>query len=101
MARINEAYEVLRDPARRAEYDRTQHGRDQGAFEENDAATGSGAFDSALREAEEKWSVACSIYPDLPRIRASLSKVSSSLVFAYPESVTRAPFREYDSRCVL
>lgn len=83
MARINEAYEVLRDSARRAEYDRAQQGRDQGAFEEDDAATRSGAFDSALREAEEKWSIACSVYPDLRQLRIGLSKVSTSLAFAY------------------
>lgn len=83
MARINEAYEVLRDQARRAAYDRAHQGRDQGAFEESDAAAGTGAFDAALREVEENWGIATSIYPDLQQLRAGLARISTPLAFAY------------------
>jgi hypothetical protein len=42
-----------------------------------------GAFDAALRELEERWSVAVGIFPDLKETRASLAKISSSLAFTF------------------
>lgn len=96
MSRINEAYETLRDPVRRAEYDRVQQSQDRGAFEEDDSASQSDAFDSALRAAEEKWGIACSIYPDLRLLRAGLSKVSTSLAFAYVTGLLQS--KSFDKR---
>src|SRR4051794_28031096 len=55
----------------------------QGAFDEDDATEQSGAFDSALREAEQRWNIACSIYPDLRTVRSGLARISTSLAFAY------------------
>lgn len=84
MAAINDAYRVLGNAQSRTEYDRSRAsaGREQyaGDSEEDDAAP---AFEAALHEVEERWQVACSIYPDLIDHRARLSRISSSLAFSY------------------
>lgn len=83
MGQINQAYAVLGDKARRAEYDaaRAQSRRAEYTAEEGDDQ--SQAFASALNELEERWGTARSIYPDLVDFRARLSRISTSLAFAY------------------
>lgn len=92
MARINRAFETLGDPQRRVEYDRRREtsGRAQYGQQGDDA----GAFDAAMLETDERWRTACSVYPDLEELRGRLSKVSSSLAFAYVETLLeRKSFR--------
>ena len=83
MSSINEAYETLGNKQRRAEYDKSRTRDSQQEFPSDEGAEYSDAFSSALGEAEERWLVACSIYPDLKNLRATLTKISTSLAFAY------------------
>lgn len=80
MSRINAAYAVLGDRVKRAAYDRTRSHGSQAEFQPDDEQ--SGAFTSALSETEEKWTLACSIYPDLKILRSRLAGISTSLAFA-------------------
>jgi hypothetical protein len=83
MASINEAYRVLGDPLLRAKYDSSRVGSAQRQQFAEDEGANAEAFSAALAELEERWSIACSIYPDLQQIRARLNKISTSLAFAY------------------
>ena len=82
MSRINEAYSVLGDRSRRAEYDKARKSASRAEFEpeDNDQAS---AFDEAMNQIEDKWALACNIFPDLIELRARLSRVSASLAFAF------------------
>lgn len=82
MAALNEAYRVLGDPDQRAAYDnkrRATAGNQSFGQEESMGED----FDAALADLEERWSVASSIYTDLPTIRARLKKISTALAFEY------------------
>jgi len=81
MAAINAAYSVLSDSSSRSEYDRSRDSEDRSGFSE--AQGMEDEFDSALEELEEKWAIACEIYPDIARLRNQLRKTSTSLAFAY------------------
>ena len=83
MCSINEAYQALRDKQRRSEYDQTRARGTQQDFSAEEGADYSEAFADALGAAEERWLIACSIYPDLKNLRASLARISTSLAFAY------------------
>jgi curved DNA-binding protein CbpA len=83
MCRINEAYETIGNRAKRAEYDKTRSTRSQQEFSSDDAQDYSEAFSSALKDIEERWLLACSIYPDLASLRSGLTRISTSLAFAY------------------
>ena len=83
MSSINEAYEALRDKQRRSEYDQTRARGTQQDFSAEEGADYSDAFADALGAAEERWLVACSIYPDLKNLRTALARISTSLAFAY------------------
>ena len=83
MSELNNAYAVLGDKSRRAEYDRTRKRSDQAEFGEDDNEYQSEAFTSALGEVEDRWNTACGIFPDLQDLRARLNKISSSLAFAF------------------
>lgn len=81
MSRINAAYAVLGDRASRAAYDRTRNLGSQAEFQSDDEQ--SGAFTSALSATEERWNLASSVYPDLKNLRSRLSRISTSLSFAF------------------
>lgn len=81
MSEINAAYEVLGDVSKRREYDARQTaatGTFKAADEEADQA-----FDDALNELEDRWTVAISVFPDLVGIRKSLDKTAHRLAFAF------------------
>jgi len=83
MCDINAAYHVLCNVAQRAEYDRSLARSSHQEFASADNAEYSEAFSTALHEVEERWKVACSIYPDLTQLRSGLTRVSTSLAFAF------------------
>lgn len=83
MAAINEAYGVLSSPARRAEYDHA-YGRSSGqSFEAQDDEEQSNAFSEAMKEVDDRWQVAKSVYPDIELLRERLARFSTQLAFAY------------------
>jgi curved DNA-binding protein CbpA len=84
---INEAYRVLSDPTLRAMYDETATKSRCTSFEEAETAEGDRAFNAAMAEIDDRWAVACSVYPDLRGHRARLGKISSSLAFAFVVAV--------------
>ncbi|TAG79775.1 MAG: hypothetical protein EAZ24_04225 [Burkholderiales bacterium] len=83
MKAINEAYAVLSDPVRRAEYDKSYQSASNKSFETQDDDDQSSAFVDAMKELDERWEVAKSIYPDIELFRARLNKFSTSLSFAF------------------
>lgn len=87
MAAINEAYGVLRDPTRRAEYDRSHQRSAGGAFEAQDDADQSRAFSDAMNEVDDRWQIAKSVYPDIEPMRVRLGRFSLQLAFAYVTTV--------------
>lgn len=87
MAAINEAYGLLRDPTRRAEYD-CSHQRSSGSgFEAQDDADQSGAFSDAMNKVDDRWQIAKSVYPDIESMRVRLGRFSLQLAFAYVTTV--------------
>lgn len=83
MSAINQAYSVLRDKALRSGYDRARAQSQQAQFTADDKDIQAEAFESALSELEGRWKIACSIYPDLKEYRSTLTKISTSLAFAF------------------
>ncbi|WP_158590516.1 J domain-containing protein [Noviherbaspirillum cavernae] len=87
MSVLNEAYRVLRDKTLRAEYDRARVKGQQAEFSSEESSEFTEAFASGLSEVEDRWLVACSIYPDLVGLRKKLGAVSTSLAFSYVTAI--------------
>ena len=83
MTELNRAYEILRDPERRANYDaaRAKRGASSASFEEQEREEST--FADAARELEERWGIAVSVMPELARFRQRLDKTSHQLAFAF------------------
>lgn len=90
MTRINHAFSVLGDNARRSEYDRscTTDGQPDLTADSDEDRTE--AFASALAEVEDRWRLACSVFPDLDALRARLARASTALSFAFVSSMLEA-----------
>lgn len=86
MTRINEAYEVLGDKARRAIYDKGR-ARSQAEYSPEEEGDRSEAFTSALNEVDKRWATACSIFSDLVQLRARLARINTSLAFSFVTSL--------------
>ncbi len=86
MTRINEAYEVLGDKARRTTYDKGR-ARSQAEYSPEEEDDRSEAFTSALNEVDKRWATACSIFPDLVQLRARLARINTSLAFSFVTSL--------------
>lgn len=82
MTAINAAYAVLSDPEQRAAYDKANAAQ-KASYADSESPDMDAAFDSALGEVEERWTLACEIYPDLQALRDSLAKVSRRLAFGF------------------
>lgn len=82
MAEINEAYNILSNPAQRKAYDKSRGGK-EGDFgdwvHEEEADQASNRYDPL----EKDWTLAVGFYPDLVEINKRLSKISSTLAFSY------------------
>lgn len=96
MSAINEAFRVLGDHSLRAEYDNARKQTTERQSFDDGSDQNADAFGAALAELEERWSIACSIYPDLRDIRSQLSKISTPLAFAYVTSILE--FKSYLKR---
>lgn len=81
MAELNVAYGVIGDRERRKEYD-SQRSKTYGRFRDSDESTAQ-AFEEAMREFEDKWKIACDVFPDLVEIRKNLGRTSRKLAFAF------------------
>ena len=76
MAEINEAYSVLSDPGKRAEYDRLRQNTARNAdtaFQDGDNEPAAGS------PLDADWQTALQFYPELEDLRASLGKISWKL----------------------
>jgi len=81
MAAINEAYEVLGDSSKRAEYDRRR-----GETTSDDSDFFNDDFDQSKRDVdpfEEDWKIAVGYYPELVELFNRLGKISSRLAFSF------------------
>jgi len=81
MAAINEAYEVLGDSSKRAEYDRRR-----GETTSDDSDFFNDDFDQSKRDVdpfEEDWKVAVEYYPEVVTIAERLEKTSARLAFTF------------------
>lgn len=83
MAELNEAIAVVGDAQQRAAYDRSRTPGKQGDFASGDDSAEEAVFSDALSEVEERWQIACSVFPDLSGYRERLGRISSSLAFSY------------------
>ena len=76
MAEINEAYSVLSDPGKRAEYDRLRQNTARNAdtaFQDGDNEPAAGS------PLDADWQTALQFYPELEDLRAGLGKISWKL----------------------
>ena len=81
MAELNEAIAVLRNPARRADYDRKRSAETRAEFV--DEPEQDCAFSAALGELSDRWSIACELYPALEELRVRLNVISKALAFNF------------------
>ncbi len=81
MSKINVAYGVLGDAEKRKAYD-AERGAARSTFSES-TDEAEAAFHDAIQVYEERWKVACSVYPDLSELRKRLSKTSRALSFNF------------------
>jgi curved DNA-binding protein CbpA len=81
MAEINEAYEVLGNKSKRAEYDRQreQSKSDDSEFFNDNFNAGSKSYDPFY----DDWKVAIEYYPELDNIANELALISSRLSFSF------------------
>lgn len=96
MAEINEAYRVLGDAERRAEYDASRASGKSAEYQDAEREDCDEAFEAALKEMEDRWAVALEIFPDLVDIRDALRRISSSLAFSFVTLILET--KQYNSR---
>jgi len=96
MVKINEAYSILKDPVRRSEYDESRNNDRYADFSNGDSSDQNEAFNSALSEVEEKWNLACLVFPDLQEFRKMLSRTSTALAFAFVTTMIET--KNYNNR---
>lgn len=76
-AELNEAYEVLSNPAKRADYDRERQAQKNGstsAYDDEEVDD-----DNGTNILEQDWAVALEYYPDLKVLEARLRRISMPL----------------------
>lgn len=83
MSEINHAYSILGNSSKRREYDQRRGSQRHANLNSENAHDQAEAFSSALDDANERWEIACGIFPDLVSLKSELGKISSSLAFAF------------------
>lgn len=78
MADLNEAYDVLNDPIKRAKYDELRG--NESAFADDEGET---TFDEIDQEVKSDWQIACDYFPDLLGIYSDLGKIAHRLATTY------------------
>lgn len=78
MAAINEAYAVLSDSIKRAEYDTTRSEHTEFADDDNETT-----FDDIDQEVKSDWQIACEYFPDLAKLYEALEKIAHRLATTY------------------
>jgi curved DNA-binding protein CbpA len=86
MAEINEAYGVLSDDAKRAEYDKLREKDDRNA---DTAFADADTEPTASSPLDKDWQIATQFYPELETIRARLAKISWKLAEAFRARVLK------------
>ena len=99
MSEINSAYSLVGNPTSRAEYDRAQQSKKQANFDDSDNDERANAFDSALRDMENRWKTASSIFPDLIELRQRLTAISKDIAFSFV--VTLLETRDFQARAKI
>lgn len=86
MRKINEAYEILSNPAKRSAYD---HARRAASIRDDDLENefSQSAFNDAEQEQRTHWDLALEYYPDLASIYAGLKMTSIKLAFAFKATI--------------
>lgn len=86
MSELNAAYDVLSDPARRAQYDEElrRSGCDK-EFESDHSVDDD--FSESFSQFEEDWNYATEFFPDLAKYLNLLKKLNLGLAFAYQQTL--------------
>lgn len=82
MSEINEAYSVLSEEKKRAEYDKSRRGSSEQDQFDDDEEFGN-TFSDVSQQIEADWALAKKYYPDLDKILLKFNKISNSLVLPY------------------
>jgi len=91
MLELNEAYAVLSNPKKRAEYDQARGDKTQNSsdfFDEDDAPD----YDPLRND----WELALQIYPDLVNITVRLAKISWKLSYSFKANLLEG--KKFDDR---
>lgn len=93
-AELNEAYEILSNPAKRTDYDRTRKAS-QGSTSDYDEEESNDGY-SSFQELDEDWQFALEYYPDLAQLEARLRKISMPLSVGFRQAMLET--KEFNNR---
>jgi len=77
---LNEAYEILSNPQKRAQYDTQRQTSQSSTNEYNEDITNDA---SASNDIDKDWELAIQYYPDLTQLESRLRKISTSLSIGF------------------
>lgn len=89
---LNEAYEVLSNPVKRADYDRQRQAQKNGSTSDYDEIDD----DSDVDMMQQDWSIALEFYPDLKEIEARLRRISAPLAVGFRQVLLSS--KDFDQR---
>lgn len=92
-AELNEAYEVLSNPQKRTDYDRTRKAS-QGSTSDYDDTDTSDSY--GVNDLDQDWAVVVQYYPDLTQLEERLRKISIALSIGFKQSMLET--KDFDNR---